>query len=327
MRVPLSWLKEYVDFDLTPAELAERLTMAGVAVEAIEDLAAPLLGIVIGRIGRLSQHPSLPKLLLAETDWGQGPRTLVTGAKNLAVGDLVPVAPAGASLPGGERIEAASFDGVVSQGMLCSAAELGLEKQSDGILVLEGEWPLGTPASRVLGLEETVLELELTPNRADCLGLLGVAREVAALTGGKMRLPSAVPRADGPPIAELARVEVADPDLCPRYGGKVFLDVRIAPSPAWMQQRLRAAGVRPINNIVDITNYVMLELNQPLHAFDLDRLTDRRLIIRRVRPGEKLRTLDETERELPADALAIADPAGPVAVAGEIGRASCRERV
>ena len=322
MRVPISWLREYVDFDLSPATLAEKLTMVGLSVEAIEDLSAPLKGIVVGKVVRLSPHPSAEKLLLAETDWGQGIKTLVTGARNLSPGDLVPVVPAGAALPGGQIITAVDFAGVTLQGMLCSGAELGLEKQSDGILVLCGDWPPGASVAPALGLDEVVLELELTPNRADCLGLLGVAREVAAITGGRLRPPASAPQSAGPPVAGLAEVEIQDSDLCPRYDGKVFLDVRIGPSPAWMQHRLSAAGIRPINNIVDITNYVMLELNQPLHAFDLDRLRDRHLIIRRAKAGEQLKTLDGTSRPLEEGALVITDPGGPVAVAGVMGGVS-----
>ncbi|MGE5550204.1 MAG: phenylalanine--tRNA ligase subunit beta [Bacteroidota bacterium] len=321
MRVPLSWLHDYVDYDLAPEALAEKLTMVGLAVEAVEDLGAPVKDVVVGRIIDLKPHPSAARLLVAEADWGHGPRTLVTGAKNLKPGDLVPVAPENTVLPGGKTITAAEFAGVVSRGMLCSAAELGLEKQSDGILVLEEAWPLGMPIAKAIGLDETVLEIELTPNRADCLGLLNVAREVAAITGGRLRPPASAPRADGPAVSSLARVEVLAPALCPRYGGKVFLEVRIAPSPAWMQRRLRAAGIRPINNLVDITNFVMLELNQPLHAFDLDRLREGRLLIRQAEAGETLRTLDETERRLEAGMLVIADPDGPVALAGVMGGA------
>lgn len=321
MRVPLKWLYEYVECDLGAAELAEKLTMAGIAAEEVEDLAAPVADIVIGRVKALRPHPGADRLLLAETDWGTGVRTLVTGAKNLQAGDLVPVAPVGASLPDGRRIEAAVFAGVTSAGMLCSAAELGLEKQSDGILVLTGDWPLGSPVAPAVGLDDQVLVLELTPNRADCLGLLGVAREVAALTGGHLRPPAPSPIQDGPESSSLAAAEVMDPGLCPRYAGKVLFDVRIGPSPAWMQHRLRAAGVRPINNLVDITNYVMIEMNQPLHAFDLDRLAGGRLIIRRAATGEVLRTLDGVDRVLDPEMLVIADAKGPVALAGVMGGA------
>lgn len=322
MRVPLSWLREYVEFDLSPAELAERLTMAGISVEAVEDLALPYQGIVVGKVLEIKPHPSSGKLLLAVTDWGLGRRTLVTAARNLKPGDLVPVAPEGCRLPGGQAIGAAVFAGIVSEGMLCSAAELGLEKQSDGIMVLEGDWEPGTPIAKAIGADETVFVLELTPNRADCLGLLGVAREVAAITGGALHPPSTAPKEEGPPIGGLAAVQVHDADLCPRYGGRVLVDVRIAPSPAWMQHRLRAAGVRPVNNLVDITNYVMLELNQPLHAFDLDRLAERQLIIRRARESETMTTLDGNDRVLAPGMLVIADPEGSVAVAGVMGGAS-----
>ena len=319
MRVPISWLKEYVDFDLTPAALAEKLTMAGIAVEAVEDLSSSFAGIVAGKVLSLKPHPHADKLLLVETDWGRGCVSLVTGAQNLQPGDLVPVAPVGTRLPNGQTISAQTIAGVISEGMLCSAAELGLEKQSDGIFILEGEWPLGTPAAIALGLDDVVLELELTPNRADCLGIWGVAREVAALTGGRLHPPSASTQGVGGGIERLAAVEVWDPDLCPRYGGKVLVDIKIGPSPLWLQRRLQAAGVRPINNLVDVTNYVMLELNQPLHAFDLDRISGARLIIRRAKPGETLRTIDGSDRELPEGVVVIADPGGPVAVAGVMG--------
>ncbi|MGQ9779740.1 MAG: phenylalanine--tRNA ligase subunit beta [Bacillota bacterium] len=323
MLVPFSWLTEYVKTDLSPADLAEKLTMAGIAVEGVHDLAAPLCGVVVGRILWLEPHPSVDRWQIAVTDWGQGPRNLVTAARNIKPGDLVPVAPVGTTLPGGQTIAAVEFEGVVSEGMLCSGAELGLEKHSEGILILAGDWPPGTPAARALGLEEMVLELELTPNRADCLGIFGVAREVAALTGAELRPPATALPVTGPEeVSSLVAVEVEAPDLAPRYCGKVFLDLKIGPSPVWMQRRLRAAGLRPINNVVDITNYVMLELNQPLHAFDLDRVAERRFIVRRARPGETLRTLDGVERELPAEALLIADPAGPLGLAGIMGGAS-----
>ncbi|NLG85107.1 MAG: phenylalanine--tRNA ligase subunit beta, partial [Firmicutes bacterium] len=308
---------------LTPAEVAEKLTMAGIAVEGVHDLAAPLRGVVVGRILRLDPHPSVGRWQIAVTDWGEGPRNLITAARNIKPGDLVPVAPPGTPLPGGQTIGTVEFAGVISEGMLCSGAELGLEKHSEGILVLMGDWAPGTPAARALGLEEVVLELELTPNRADCLGIFGVAREVAAITGGELRPPETALPVTGPEEApSLVGVLVEAPDLAPRYCGKVFLDLKIGPSPAWMQWRLRAAGLRPINNVVDITNYVMLELNQPLHAFDLDRVAGRQFIVRRARPGETLRTLDGVERDLPAEALLIADPAGPLGLAGIMGGAS-----
>ncbi|MGI9861854.1 phenylalanine--tRNA ligase subunit beta [Moorella naiadis] len=327
MRVPYKWLKQYVEVDLPPEELAERLTMAGLAVEGIEDLTPDFQGVVAGKIIAITPHPNSDHLVVCRVDAGAAGRELqlVTGAPNVYEGQMVAVALEGARLPGGREIHWATFRGVASAGMLCSAQELGLDvalispEDREGIITLSPDAPLGEDVSRVLGLKDVVLVLELTPNRADCLSILGVAREVAALTGAPLHLPPTTPPEEDPEIAGLVAVEIAAPDLCARYVARLVQGVRIGPSPAWLQACLRAAGMRPINNVVDITNFIMLEMGQPLHAFDYDRLEEHRVIARRAEPGEKMITLDEVDRELDPKMLVIADAAQPVAIAGVMG--------
>ncbi len=320
MRVSFEWLQEYVKIDIPVEELAERLTMAGIAVEEIEDQSVAYRGMVTARVLSLEKHPQADNLLIAQVDAGSsGKKQVITAAKNLKNGDLVPLALPGTVLPGGKTITEVNFKGIESQGMLCSGMELGIEKESTGIWIFEGEIGPGQPVAQVLGETDRVLVLELTANRPDCLGMIGVAREVAAILGIEYNPASTVLQEDGPDIKGVASVEIRDSDLCPRYAARVATGVKIEPSPEWMQRRLKAAGVRPINKIVDITNYVMLEYNQPLHAFDFDRIADRKVIIRRAENGEKLVTLDEVERSFAGDNLLIADPAGGLCVAGVMG--------
>ena len=320
MRVSYRWLMDYVDIPWPVEELADRLTMAGVKVEALERLAPPeLVGIVVGEVRQIERHPAADNLLVCQVDVGKGRHTVVTGATNLKVGDRVPVALPGSVLPGGRRIEAVTFRGVLSEGMLCSEAELEVGDDADGIWVLPPDVPIGKSVLDALGLDDTVLHLEIYPNRPDCLSVIGVAREVAALAGTRLRLPEMAVREVDESVLQLAAVEVADTDLCPRYTARVMRQVRIAPSPAWVVQRLKVAGMRPINNVVDITNLVMWEWGQPLHAFDYDQLTGGRIVVRRARPGERLVTLDGVERTLDADMLVIADAERPVGVAGVMG--------
>lgn len=323
MRVSFEWLKEYVQIDLNAAELAERLTMAGIAVESIEDQAARYREIVVGKVCGIEKHPEADNLLITWINIGAGSsKQIVTAAKNLKIGDLVPLALPGAILPGGKTIAPVEFKGVKSEGMLCSGAELDVEQESTGILVFDREWPLGTPVAQVLDATDQVLILELTANRSDCLGMIGVAREVAAVLDIPCHLKPAVLKEEGPAVSDLVQVQVDAPDLCPRYAIRVAQELKIAPSPLWMQRRLKAAGVRPINNIVDITNYVMLEYNQPLHAFDLDRISEKTVIVRRAKAGEKLVTLDQVERSLNRDDLLIADSSAGLCVAGVMGGCS-----
>lgn len=337
MRVPCRWLRDYVEVGLDPDELAEALTGQGLAVDAVER-PAPFAGVVVGRVLAAEPHPNADRLKLCrvdvgdargQDDWLGGPRPIVCGAPNVAAGQLVPVALPGARLPGGMEIGVAKLRGVESRGMICSAGELGLPAVAGaperGILVLPEGLAPGQDAVEALGLEEGILVLDLTPNYAThCQSMIGVAREVAALTGGSLRLPEARLKESGGPAAAVAQVRIEAPDLCARYVARVIRGVRIGPSPLWMQRRLEAAGMRPINNVVDITNYVMLEYGQPLHAFDLHRLRGERggpvsISVRRAGRGERMLTLDGQERELLESDLVIADGGGAVAVAGVMG--------
>ncbi|MGB9662978.1 MAG: phenylalanine--tRNA ligase subunit beta [Moorellaceae bacterium] len=325
MRVPYGWLREYVELELPPEELAHRLTMAGIPVENIIYPRSDLAGVVVGEIKSLERHPYADHLKVCLVDIGGQVLQVVTGAPNVRIGQRVAVALEGARLPEGREIRRASFRGVESQGMLCSAQELGLDtalvapEDREGILTLAPDARLGSEAAGALGLQETVLELELTPNRADCLSIQGVAREVAALTGAPLRWPSINLSEEGPLASELAAVQIEAADMCGRYVARIVRGVKIGPSPAWMQARLRACGLRPLCNVVDITNYVMLERGQPLHAFDYDLLRGKKIVVRRARPGEKLVTLDGQERVLEPDLLVIADAERAVALAGVMG--------
>lgn len=325
MRVPYSWLQEFVAVDLPPKELADRLTMAGVPVENIVEPRGGLEGVVVGEILAIEDHPHAEHLVVCQVDVGAKTLSLVTGAPNVRVGQKVAVALEGARLPGGREIRRATFRGVDSHGMLCSALELGLDsslvapEDREGILTLPPDAPLGEEVAGILGFKETVLELELTPNRGDCLSIQGVALEVAALTGAPWRREVHRLEEEGPPASGAVEVEIEAPDMCGRYVARIVRGVKVGPSPGWMQARLRACGVRPINNIVDVTNYVMLETGQPLHAFDYNLLRGKRIIVRRARPGERIVTLDGQERILDPRVLVIADAEGPVAVAGVMG--------
>ncbi|HHP50457.1 MAG TPA: phenylalanine--tRNA ligase subunit beta [Moorella mulderi] len=324
MRIPYNWLKKYVKVDLPSQELAHLLTMAGLEVEGIEDLSLKCKGVVVGEIRSLEPHPYADRLWVCQVDVGERVIQLVTGAPNVRAGQKVAVALEGARLPDGQEIKRASFRGVVSQGMLCSPQELGLDpglfsaEEREGIISLPPDSPPGEDISRALGLEDQVLVLELTPNRGDCLSIWGVAREVAALTGAPLCWPHLQLEEEGN-IEEWIAVEIESPELCPRYLARVVTGVKVAPSPAWLQGFLRACGLRPINNVVDITNFVMWEMGQPLHAFDYDKLGGKRIIVRTARPGEKIVTLDGEERLLDPSMLVIADEKDPVAVAGVMG--------
>ena len=324
MRVSLKWLKEYLPVALPADELARRLTLAGVEVAAVEHVGGAFENVYVGEIVRLERHPNADRLQLASVEYGREPATVVTGAPNLKVGDRVPFALVGAELidfhqdpPRPARLRPTRIRGVESAGMVCSAAELGLGDDHEGILILDPATPVGAPLAEVVG--DTVLVLELTPNRSDCLSMLGVAQEVGALTGASPTPPAVRVEANGPPTAERVPIAVEDPQLCRRYSAAIADRLRVGPSPPWLQERLVAAGVRPINNVVDVTNYVMLEYGQPLHAFDLERIRGQRIVVRTARPGERLRTLDGVDRVLDPDVLVIADAEGPVGLAGVMG--------
>jgi phenylalanyl-tRNA synthetase beta chain len=324
MRVPYSWLREYCDPGTGPGELAERLAMTGTEVERVGVVGPPAVdGFVVGKVLSAEPHPNADRLRVCTVDTGDGARTIVCGAPNVAAGQTVPVALPGATLPGGHKIGKAKLRGVESAGMICASSELELGEGPPGIMVLEDDHLVaGTPLTEVLPIAEPVLELEVTPNRVDCFGVYGVAREVHAISAAPLAAEpwadDAVAEGEGD-VGEYASVTVEVPDLCPRFTARVFTDVTIAPSPTWLQARLTAAGQRPINNVVDITNYVMLLTAQPLHAFDLDQVPSGALTIRTAADGETMTTLDGVERVLDAETVLVCDENGPSGIAGIMG--------
>ncbi|MFH1031618.1 MAG: phenylalanine--tRNA ligase subunit beta [Chloroflexota bacterium] len=325
MKVSLKWLKQYVDVILSPADLANRLTMAGNEVKAAEIIGGSWENIVVGQITMVNRHPNADRLSLATVDLGAGQETVVCGALNLEVGDKIAFARVGARLIDGHTGEAATLKpakirGVVSSGMICSEKELAISDKHEGIMVLPADAPIGTALAEYLG--DAIFNIEVTPNRPDCLSIIGVARETAALTGQTLRLPDVTYEETASPITEQVSVEIQAPDLCPRYCASLITGVKIGESPVWMQQRLLACGMRPISDIVDITNYVMLEYGQPLHSFDFAQIRGKKIIVRRANPEETMFTLDGVERKLSPDILVIADEKRPVAVAGVMGGAN-----
>jgi len=320
MRVSLKWLADFIE-DLPAAEeVARRLTAVGLEVEAVERTGVAATGVVAARVLASDKHPNAEKLSVTRIDAGQGePLQVVCGAKNYAVGDLVPLATVGAVLPGGLKIEKAKLRGVESFGMLCSARELGLSAEASGLLILPPEVKPGTPIGEALGLDDVLLEVNVTPNRPDALSHLGIARELAAALGCAVKRPQPRLTEAGPPAAEAVKVRIEAPERCSRYTARVIEGVRIAPSPAWLARRLEACGIRSISSVVDATNYVLLELGHPLHAFDLDKVAGREIVVRTARPGEKLLTLDGKERALEPDDLLIADRERGSALAGVMG--------
>jgi phenylalanyl-tRNA synthetase beta chain len=322
MKIPLSWLKEYVEFDLEPKELAERLTFIGLEVESLDVVGSDFAGLVAGEVLKIQPHPDADNLLLCDVSNGTQTLRVVCGARNFGVGDKVPLAGIGATLPNGITITPAVVRGETSQGMLCAEDELGLSDDHTGLLILPRETPAGTALAKIIGPPEMVLTLEITPNRPDCLSLIGIASEVAALTGRRLKLPLISFPETGPAVDTCASVRVEDAEGCPRYTARILSNVAIAPSPFLARRRLALAGIRPINNIVDVTNYVMLECGQPLHAFDQTLLEEGRIVVRRAKPGERMATLDGAERVLTPDLLVIADARRPVAVAGVMGGAA-----
>ncbi len=324
MRVPLNWLRQYVDVDLPVQELAHRLTMAGIEVGEVEVIGG-WKEVFVGHVTDVRPHPNADRLRLCVVTTGAEELEVVCGAPNVASGQKICFAKVGANIYNThserhETLEAAKIRGVESQGMICSAIELGLGDDHSGIIVLPDDAPTGTPLDDYLG--DTVLDLELTPNRLDCLSVLGVAHEVAALTGKTVREPEASYEESGPPITEWVNISVDSPELCRRYTASLLLGVKIGPSPQWLQDRLTRAGLRPINNVVDVTNFVMLEYNQPLHSFDYDLIKDATVIVRRARPGEVLTTLDSVERKLTDEHLVIADANDAIGLGGVIGGAN-----
>ena len=323
MKVPYTWLREYCDPGVEPRELAERLAMTGTEVERVTTVGPPSPdGFVVGKVLSAEAHPDADRLRVCTVDTGDGERTIVCGAPNVAAGQTVAVALPGATMPGGQKLGKAKLRGVESIGMILSASELEVGEGAEGILVLDDDAVPGQALAEVLPIAEPVLELEVTPNRVDCFGVYGVAREVHAITaaplGAEPWAEDAVAGGEGE-VGDYASVTVEAPDLCPRFTARVFTDVTIGPSPAWLQARLTAAGQRPINNVVDITNYVMLLSAQPLHAFDLDKVPGGALTVRTATAGEKMTTLDGIERELDGETVLVCDENGPSGIAGIMG--------
>ena len=319
MIVTYNWLKEFVDFDLPPEELASHLTMLGLEVERLERLGEEMDTLIVAVVEEKGKHPDADKLSLCKVNNGTEILDIVCGAQNFKAGDKVALAQIGTILPGDFRIKRSKIRGVESCGMLCSEKELGFADESAGIMVLPGEYPLGVPLYEAMGLKDTVFEIGLTPNRADCLSIIGVAREIAAKLGKKVKYPGKCVEENGEEICAVSSVVIDDPDLCPRYAARHISGCRIAPSPGWLVNRLKVVGLRSINNVVDITNYVLMEYGHPLHAFDFDLLAEKRIVVRRAGEGERFKTLDGQERLLNSTDLTIRDGYRAVALAGIMG--------
>ena len=314
MKISVKWLRELCPVPWSDDEIARRLTAAGLEIEGSQRLEIP--GLVAARVASKTPVQGSDHLNLCQVEDGQGTRQVVCGASNYSAGDVVPLAKPGTRLPNGMEIKSAKLRGVQSDGMLCSQRELGLSDDHSGLMILPRETAPGTAIEALLGLPDTIFEVNVTPNRPDALSHLGIARELSALSGVALTLPSVRPAGQG---ALPARVDIEDPQRCPRYVARVIEGVRVGPSPLPVQERLRACGVRPISNVVDATNLALLELGHPLHAFDLEKLSESRIVVRRAREGEGMTTLDGKERKLSAEDLVICDAAQPVALAGVMG--------
>ncbi len=333
MKLPLSWLKDYTNIDgVSPKEYDAKMTMSGSKVECVDYLGEEINNVVTGKILSVEKHPDSDHLVICQIDAGkEEPIQIVTGAPNVteaSVGEICPVCLHKSTLPGGVKITKGKLRGVVSNGMMCSFQEVGLDHGcvpyacDNGILFLPKDTPVGVDIKGVLGLDEYVADFEITSNRPDCLSVIGLARETAATFERPFAVKDPVVKGCGGDIKDYVSVRVDEPELCPRYTAKIVKNIKIEPSPAWMRERLFAAGVRPINNIVDITNYVMLEYGQPMHAFDYACLSDGQIVVRRPQPGEAIQTLDGQDRAITSEMLAICDGAKPVAVAGVMGGAN-----
>ena len=325
MKVSVKWLKDYVDISISAVDLANKLTMAGNEVASVKVQGANWGNVFVGKLLAINPHPNADRLRLATVDLGQEQHIVVCGAPNLTVGDNICFATLGAELLDGHtgqkmKLKAAKIRGVESKGMICSEMELGLSQNHEGILVLPVDAPPGMSISDYMG--DAVIDLEVTPNRPDCLSVIGIARETAALTGQKVHIAPITYVESTLPLESKIAVEIQAPDLCPRYSASLITGIKIKPSPKWMQDRLTACGMRPINNIVDISNYVMLEYGQPLHTFDYDKIIGKKISVRRASENETIVSLDGVERQLNSKMLVIADAARAVAVAGVMGGAN-----
>ena len=323
MKITLNWLKDYVDFTGTPEELREWLTMLGLEVEDMQKLGGEFRGVVVAEVLTCGKHPNADKLSVCRVADGQGERQIVCGAKNFKVGDKVPLILPGNTLPakGNEppvTIKAGKIRGVESQGMMCSPQELGMADDAEGLLILRADAKIGQPFSQYLGTD-VVYDLEVTPNRPDLNSLIGIAREIAAVTGKPLKMPSPAPEEHTEPADKFVRVRIDNTEFCPRYTARVIHGVRVGPSPGWLRERLERVGVRSISNVVDVTNYVMLEIGQPLHAFDYHLLSTPEIIVRNAKDGEEFTTIDGQKRKLTSEMLVIADSKRAIALAGVMG--------
>ena len=330
MKVSIEWLEEYSDIDVDTVKLGDILTMAGQKVETIEQRGNDIKNVVVGKILEIKKHPDADHLVITKVDVGTEILQIVTGANNINVGDIIPIAKDGSELPGGKKIKKGSLRGIDSCGMMCSIGELGIDLNEfpnqieDGIMILDKsfESKLGENIVDVLNLKEDIIDFEITPNRPDCLSVEGLGRETAVALGKDFKNPRKnidELKVEDKEELEGLKVDIKAPDLCYRYIARIVKNVKIGQSPEWMVRRLKACGVRSINNIVDITNYVMLEMGQPMHAFDINSISGKHIIVRRANNGEKITTLDETERSLDENDLVIADEIKPVAIAGVMG--------
>lgn len=324
MNLPLSWLKDYMNTDgISEKEYADRLTMSGSIVEGIKNLGAEFKNVVVGKITKIEKHPDADKLVVCQVDVGDEEIQIVTGAPNVFEGAVVPVAKHKSTLPGGVKITKGKLRGVMSFGMMCSTDELGISKErATGILILPDDTPIGEDITHTLGLDESVAEFEITSNRPDCMSIIGLARETAATFARDFKIPEIKTTGNDEDVNDYAAVEITDSKLCSRFTARAVKNVKIGPSPKWMQNRLTAAGLRAINNVVDITNYIMLEYGQPMHAYDLDHVEGRKIIVRDAGNGEMLETLDDKPRELRSGMIAISDEKRAIGVAGVMGGAN-----
>ncbi len=326
MLVSINWLKDYANVDVPVDEFCDRMILSGSNIETVEPFGTKFTNIVVGKILKIEKHPDADKLVVCTVDAGdEQPLQIVTGAKNVFEGATVPLIKHGGKLPDGTVIKKGKLRGVLSEGMLCSAAEMGYEDKVISTLIKDGIWILddslvpGTDIADALGLRDSVVDFEITPNRPDCLSMIGMAREAAAVFGTELKYPSTEVAAGGGDVNEHISVEVKAPELCPRYTAHVITDIKIEQSPWWMQKRLMHAGMRPINNIVDITNFVMMEYGQPIHAFDASAVEGEKIIIDTSKEGDVFVTLDGTERKLPEGVIMINDASKPIGIAGIMG--------
>lgn len=328
MNVSLNWLRDYAEINCDTQTFVDKMTMSGSNVEGVEEIGEDISGVVVAKILEIEKHPDADKLVVTQVDIGSDTVQIVTGANNIHVGDLVPVALPGANLAEGLKIKAGKLRGVASNGMMCSVEEMGLDPMywpdapEDGIYIFQENYPLGADCRSIFGLGDEVVEFEITSNRPDCFSVIGLAREAAATLNTDFNYPEVAyteVEKDGQTIHDVAAVDVQASDLCPRFVAKVLVDVAIKPSPKWLQDKLRSAGIRPINNLVDITNFVMVEMGQPMHAYDGEELKNGKIIVRRAQDEEVMMTLDGEERVLDSSMLVIADEDGIIGVAGVMG--------